>query len=262
MITAIPRSLRRRLLQSYHRARPVWYALSPRYRRPSEPVPVSDLISPLRFDIMIRAEMFDFLEAIPAAERGDHVAVARLARTLRYATWFREIAANYVLGASPTEAELDAAFADRVRKTIQLFEQFERIGLDRRWPITLVHHDPMETATGKRLRHRLQPVDGCHRLALLWRSGITELPVDACWVFAEHAPAIDNTRTLLQHVPIELNDYYRFIGLGYVSTPVDGRASLLQAVSNERGPDVLAEVVHLLAADEPLVGPLGRLAPP
>lgn len=275
MITSFTRSVRRRLLRAFPAARPAWYAVSPRYRRPSGPVPLHDLISPLRFDIVIRAQMFEFLEALPAADRRDHIAVARLARTLPYGTWFREVAAKYVLGDAPTEEELEAGFAERVRKTIELFEQFERGGLDRRRPITLVRYRPtepatgqmetatrqLETATGKRIHPRLQPDDGCHRLALLWRAGLVEVPADACWVFSSRSAAIDNTHTLLAHLPIDLGDYYRFIGLGYVSAPVDGRASLLQAVSAERGPEVLAEVARILNADEPLLDPGSRHVP-
>src|SRR5690606_21324032 len=96
-----------------------------------------------------------------------------------YRTWFESIAVDSIGLALSDPVEVDRAFAQRVKKTLTLLERFDRHGFDTRYPITVAELKAGELADGLILSEDwFVPVDGCHRLALLWLEGCEQLRLD------------------------------------------------------------------------------------
>jgi hypothetical protein len=140
----------------------------------SEPVAIAPLVSPLRYDVLVRAEFFDAVEAAPDPDAPEFVAAAAASD---YGTWFRVVAIPRfrpeLVGDVPG---VEAAFAARVRAAVTLWRNFCVDGFDRHHPVTLRRPAPGATSTsGRPVDRELYLTDGCHRLALLLRSGHTAL---------------------------------------------------------------------------------------
>ena len=70
-------------------------------------------------------------------------------------------------------------FRQAVSRATHLFASFEANGFDTQHPITVARIPAGTKVSGRSLAEdRWVPVDGCHRLALLVRSGLSHIPVD------------------------------------------------------------------------------------
>lgn len=239
--------LRRRMSASaarLHRSR------STRYWRPDVPVPVSSLISPLRVDILVRADFFDFFERRFAGRSFEMLEVVEAARELPYYEWFQTVATAHVIDGVSDDHAVDRAFALRVQRSVWLYEKFQTRGFDARRPVLLSWSDDVRTAEGKQLGPRHQPIDGCHRIALLWRAGVEALHPDQAWVCAAPDQAIDNTIMLLDRLPVGPEDYAWFLalGLGFDEDRPDLPA-LVARVRDRDGDDAARRLRNLIAID-------------
>ena len=162
-------------------------------------VDVASLISPLRYDVLVRAEFFTFLEQWGDRRPDDGDALVAAAGELPYATWFRSVAMArfrpWVLG---DPVLLQQQFRERVLSALALWRSFRGRGFDPTHPVTLRWTaGPLRTDTGLMIDRRLHVGDGGHRLALLLSAG---LPLSADLYRVDRRPQrtlIDNTAVLV-----------------------------------------------------------------
>jgi O-antigen/teichoic acid export membrane protein len=250
---ALPAALPRRREELRRRASASAAALhrtvSTRYWRPDAPVPIRTLMSPLRADILVRADFFDFLDRTYRGRPLDVAEIVERARSLTYHEWFRTVAATHVGDSVSAESDLDRAFARRVERSVWLYQTFRERGFDDRRPVLVSWSPDVRTREGKILGPRYQPIDGCHRIALLWRTGVESLTPRQCWVCAGSEYAIDNTIHLLPRLRITPADYARFLSLGFVDREVSDLRELLAIVRTRDGEEAAARLAGVIAAD-------------
>jgi hypothetical protein len=229
------------------------------------PADIGELVSPLRYDVLVRAEYFSFLaEHLDRFERDFEGYVAAALR-LPYYTWFTTIALpRFRPRDAATEARRQAAYRQRLLDAASLYRSVRERGFDgARYPL-LLRSAPAgaATATGKRVLRRLYAGDGCHRLALLLHLGYRSIPPEWYRVRRVAAP-LDNTAPLLGPLRVTPPAYYRFLALGYGGASGDGpppgplpgdREALLRHVA-AHAPERLDELRQVLAVDEPLLSP-------
>lgn len=176
----------------------------------TEQVDIRALVVPLRYDVVVRAQFFDFLAANPDLKGR---ALVDGAERTAYATWFDQVeCARYFPGLLEDRERRDARFAKRVLGASRLLRSFEASGFDSDHPITLMTA-PLGAVSDSGAP-ALGPVhvgDGCHRLALLLRGGATLEP----WMYKVRpslTPLVDNTAVLLRHRVVTEEDYVTFLG--------------------------------------------------
>ena len=226
--------------------------------RPTEPVAIAMLASPLRLDILVRASYFDFYAEHRGLYRSDFDAYADLAREHDYFTWFTRIMCvawqPHVLS---DPAAMAAAWADRIRRAAALYDSFERQGFDERFPVTLyAARRVLATDTGKYVTRDLFAGDGNHRLALLLNQGHTEIRPGQYRIkrFLRLEPP-DTTEPLLRALRMDPERYLAFLRAGYPTVRVERRGGALTVTSQNH--DGLAEEVRRLADIDARQLPLG-----
>jgi hypothetical protein len=219
-----------------------------------EPLEIERLISPLRYDVLVRGQYFDFCEARLGALERDFAAHVAASRAHPYYVWFRAVAcAIRMPELLADEAALERAFAARVRRSVELLQSFRARGFDASEPLLLASGRSIEpTDTGKRMAGPFFAGDGCHRLALLLRAGVRRL--EPGWyrvrTFRRYAPR-DSTARLVPALPLDRASYYAFLSLGYGSARHTTREALLGEV-RAREPERAAELEQVITLDEPL----------
>ncbi len=231
------------------------------------PADVGELVSPLRYDVLVRAEYFSFLAERMEQFEDDFEGFFATALTHPYYTWFITIALpRFRPRDAATEARRQAAYRQRLHDAASLYRSVQEHGFDgARHPLLLRAAEPgAPTDSGKLVPRRLYAGDGCHRLALLLHLGYRSLPPD--WYRVRRvARPLDNTAPLLAALRVPAAAYYRFLALGYAGTgdgvpaaPTPGpddREALLRHVAAHT-PERLDELRQVLAADEPLLADL------
>jgi hypothetical protein len=212
-----------------------------------EDVDVASLISPLRYDVLVRAQLFTFLERCGDSRLEDADALVAAARELPYATWFRCVAmARFRPWVLKDPVLLQQQFSERVLSALVLWRSFRSRGFDPAHPVTLRWAaGPLRTDTGLLVDRRLHVGDGGHRLALLLSAG---LPLSAALYRVDRRPRrtlIDNTAVLVPALGLDDEEYVRFVSRGYAPTEYTDAASLLHdvRVADARRADELASVV-------------------
>jgi hypothetical protein len=224
--------------------------VSPRYRPGREPLSIDELISPLRYDVLVRRQFFEFLEEHRALHDRDLDEFVEAARSTDYHRWFVSVAVHAIGIADLPPAELEEAFRRRICRSVVLADSVARQGFMAKPPLTIRASAGERTATGKQLGARHYPLDGCHRLALLRQLGRTELRPGEYRVTDQGGPLLDNTARLIPALGLAGDRYYPFVASGYTDKLVLDRDDLIAAIE-VAAPDELAEVRSILAADEP-----------
>ena len=214
----------------------------------TEPLPIVPLISPLRYDIVVRLEYLRFLEANIAWFDRDFPSYVEAARKTGYFVWFTEVMCrNFRPRLLHTERKLQRAFEHRLRKTTRMYLRFLKSGFDRRFPVLLNTGDRiLKTDTGKHIICRYYAGDGCHRIALLLLAGESVLQAETYYVrcFRHYAPR-DNTARLVQTLSLSRKN----TSLSYRSTTRINRSmtdSLCWHRSKKRIPQSWKSFVRLL----------------
>jgi hypothetical protein len=227
---------------------------SPPYRleHPQADVPIAMLVSPLRFDVLIRADFFTFCRQHQELYRRDPDSFVKEALGHFYYLWFCAVfCRRFRPELLKDDRRRREEFAIRVKRSIALSESFRRRGLDTHYPITLRAGETVEaTSSGKLVVRPCYAGDGCHRLALLLASGQRYVPAAAYRVkiFPKYRP-LDNTHELLDGLGLGRAQYYAFIAQGYDAPPAGDRITLLSWVQQHR-PEALHEVEQVTAIDE------------
>jgi hypothetical protein len=212
-------------------------------------VDVASLISPLRYDVLVRAELFSFLEQCDDGQLDDGDALVAAAAELPYATWFRTVAMArfrpWVLG---DPVLLQQQFSERVLSAVALWRSFRRGGFDPTHPVTLRWTaGPLRTEAGLLIDRRLHVGDGGHRLALLLSAG---LPLSANLYRVDRRPQrtlIDNTAVLIPALGLGDEEYVRFVARGYTRTEYSDPAQLVRDVGRmdpARGDEISSVIEH------------------
>jgi hypothetical protein len=167
-------------------------------RRGRYPVPIWALVSPLRYDVVVRAQFFDM---VAAADDPDSPEFVALAAASPYGAWFRLIAVpRFHPRLVGDQLRIEAAFRARVTSAVALWRAFEANGWDERHPILLRRAVPgARTTMGQMVERPLYLADGCHRLALLLRAGHVYLQPEQHRVDSRRLRVLpDNTSVLMQ----------------------------------------------------------------
>ena len=230
------------------------------YRAGREPMPIDHLVSPLRYDILVRERYLAVVREQRGLADSDFEAFMELSRQQPYFKWFAQVViphSNHPEIAADDE-RLNTAFELRVRRSIALIDAFQSTGYDRRRPIILrTGEEIATTSTGKRLARRTYAGDGCHRLALLRLSGLEALEPN---MYRLHvAPAFtpqDHTALCLRAMPVGRREYFSFLSLSYADRELHSEDALLDHV-RQANPDRLPELRQVVAADSPLLAAAG-----
>ena len=204
------------------------------------------LISPFRYDVVVRAQLFDAVAARPQGQPVDDF-VASVAHH-PYAVWFREVELRrFFPWVLENPREVAEAYAARVRRAIGTFESFRARGFDSGQPVMLRRLDrPVASDSGVLLPRVLHLGDGGHRLALLHRSGARLEP----WMHrVDPRPnrVIDNTAILAPALGLSEQEYSSFLALSFLDEPVDSLDALVVGVE-QACPRRLAELEALVSA--------------
>lgn len=216
-------------------------------RRGRRAIDIEELISPLRYDVLVRARFFRFLSARPEGESAEAVVAA--AWDEPYAVWFRDVAmARFRPWVLKDEAVLQECFTERVLASRNLLASFNSKGFDFSCPVTLrLTRGPQTTDTGAVLTRSVHVGDGGHRLALLLHSGSQLLP-GMYRLDPRPVALIDNTAVLLGRLGISEAEYLEFLGKGYAAS-ADDVTGLLRAV-DAADPVRGAELASVVAAHQ------------
>lgn len=233
--------------------RRVVHAVERRTFRPAtESLDLDELVSPLRYDIIVRAEYFDYLTERLDLYDADFDRYVAAATDTRYFTWFATVAlTRYQPQRATDPSHVAAEFRERLRRSTSLLRSFENDGFDARHPVSVRTAVPgATTGTGKLVSRGYYPGDGCHRLALLVRAGQQALPPSHYRVRRDpQRTVIDNTHSLIRDLRLSPEEYYRFLSKGYADSTFADAPSLLAHVA-ERAPYRLSELRAVLAVDE------------
>jgi hypothetical protein len=213
-------------------------------RRGEEPIRIEELISPLRYDVLVRAQFFTFLGGRPHDESPDRLVAAALDEP--YAVWFREVAmARFRPWVLRDPVALRTNYAERVLASRDLLRSFSAKGFDSRKPVTLRTSKGVQvTDSGARISRTVHVGDGGHRLALLLQSG-SALEPQMYRLDPRPMPLIDNTARLLAPLGLDDEDYCAFIAAGYTDRRCPDLGSLV-AVVEDQSPVAVTELRSVL----------------
>ena len=205
----------RRWLRSPARGNPY------RIERGTEPVRIGDVVSPLRYDVMIRVRHFELHAERRELFASDFDAYERLVRAEPYFVWFRTRAGADVVAVAarrPGRRSSERG-ASGCALSAALFDSFEANGFDSAHPIELhAGRRVRETPTGKRISRAIYSGDGNHRLALLLAAGHESLrPAEYRVKRYRSLVPTDSTGFLLRETGAGWSEYRSFLELGYPS---------------------------------------------
>jgi len=218
----------------------------------SQSLSVPELVSPLRYDVLVRAGLFALVEQQRAAGRGSDAEIVAAAREGAYAVWFEKVAmARFRPWVLQDRDLFEAQFAERVTRSVALWDSFRSGGFDTRHPVTLRgSRSGLPTDSGAVVDRRVHVGDGGHRLALLLAAGQDLAPG---FYRVDHRPMdrlIDNTATLIGPLGLTEAEHVAFLAHGYGAGGVSGVTDADSLVDHVRthSPARLAELTSVLAA--------------
>ena len=181
-------------------------------------VSIGRLVSPLRYDILVRAQFFRFHRQHSHLYEHSRAEYLQAAQQQPYFVWFREVyARRFQPQLLSDPGALTRAYADRVQRSVELFRSFELRGFDRQHPIVLrTGNTILATETGKVVPDTVFAGNGCHRLALLLDKGHDELDPGS-YVLKRTATfrPLDNTALLLSALQLSDREYDSFLARRY-----------------------------------------------
>jgi hypothetical protein len=218
---------------------------------PDASVDIRALISPLRYDVLVRAQLFDLVRAHTQSGGSSEDELVAQARSSAYFTWFEQVAmARFRPWVLEDPALLESQFRERVVSAAALFRSFTEGGFDPAHPVTLRGTKAtLASDSGLEIAKTLHVGDGGHRLALLLSAG---LPLTAGTYRVDLRPMphlIDNTAVLVAALDLSEAAYVSFVAPGYgVAAESAGPtlAGLLEQVRSRDG--VRAEELAAVAA--------------
>lgn len=222
-----------------------------RIERSPDAVSIGELVSPLRYDVLLRVGHFEFVAAHRELFDDDSEAYEELARAEPYFVWYeRVMVPTWRPHLREDRDGFERAWRERLRASVELHDSFARSGFDPAHPIELLAGFSVRpTPTGKRPARVLFAGDGNHRLALLIAAG-QELLYPSQYRIKRYRSLVpaDTTGTLLRLTGAGWDEYRAFLALGYPTAQL-GLAE--GQVSVTADPAVATEVEALVATDLP-----------
>lgn len=231
---------------------------NPYRREPARgPVRIGEIVSPLRYDVVVRARHLAFYAARRDLFATDFEAYQALAREQAYFVWFARVAApRWWPWVFDDPLLFESAWRDRLRASAALHDSFQAHGFDLAHPIELhAGRRVRQTASGKRTTRRLFAGDGNHRLSLLMAAGQDLLQPSQYRVkrYLSIVPA-DTTGFLLRETGAGWSEYRSFLELGYPAARLEVSGGRVRVEAPDTA--VAAEVKALVERDLPhLAGP-------
>lgn len=223
-----------------------------RYEVGVDRVRIDHLMSPLRYDISVRSDYFEFFVERERLFETSFDAYLEEARRHAYYVWFTQIHCGRLHPRHLRDpSTLEAAFARRVQESASLYKRVLTQGLDAHHRIVLHSGDEIEaTDSGKWVDRAVYMGDGCHRVALLRMAGHEWLEP---WMYLvrrhkTYRP-IDNTSALLESLSISPREYFEFLSIGYGTSPHPDKGGLVGDVL-ERQPERFNELLGVISVDE------------
>jgi len=217
----------------------------------SEELDIPRLISPLRYDVLVRKSFFDLLARERSLYERDFDRFMEIASQCSYHTWFERIhCSRFDPGLLRNDTARQVAYRKRVKASGQLYFSFEKRGFLPEHKIVLRSgRQILPSDSGKSVSAQIFAGDGCHQLALLLKHGTTILRPQqyVVKVVPRYAP-LDNTARLLGALDLANSDYAAFISASFS----DSRHSRLDDLLDEvtaRTPWRLGELKQVLAVD-------------
>lgn len=183
-------------------------------------IPVNQIVSPLRYDIVARYKFFKFYGNNIDLFQTDFDQFFQLVLSSEYFIWYKHIAYTLEKSLFGGHPDLYTSFKERVLKSVALFDSYQNYGFDKSNPIVLHSGKNIKTTTsGIKLPTKYYAGDGCHRIALLWFSGSKYLEPDQYVVreFKSFKP-LDNTSLLLPHLAMTESEYLSYICSRFTTT--------------------------------------------
>ena len=226
-----------------------------------EAIDIGRLISPLRYDVLVRKSFFDLLDVERRLYDQDFDRFMMIADQCSYRLWFERIyCARFDPDLLRTDAARRKAYRKRVKASAQLYFSFERHGFLPEHKITLRSgRQILASESGKPVSAKIFAGDGCHRLALLLKQGSAILRPEqyVVKVSSRYTP-LDNTILLLKALGLSNSDYAAFIAASFSESHHDRLDELLNDVARH-SPHRLDELKQVIAIDR---SSLGGGAPP
>jgi hypothetical protein len=218
---------------------------------PGVELDLGSIVSPLRYDILVRADFFRFLDTNIDIFRADPTEFLHRARRHPYFVWFTELALPREVRQPVSEAAVLLAFEKRLQKTYELYWAVRTNGFDPDHPVIMRQpRTVLPTTTGKEIHRELFVTDGCHRLALMEFAGMKSVPALFYRVAITKEPftPLDNTVPLMRALRPTPDVYARFLSYAYGSRPIGDLASLRHDVAQHR-PEYLDEFDSVVTVD-------------
>ncbi len=218
-----------------------------RRTRPGEDaIDILRLISPLRYDVMIRAQFLAELRNRKVSEPPTELPDFALDHP--YFTWFKHVeSARFFPKLLDDPDHLLERYRARVSRAVATLRSFESVGFDPRHPVTMSETPGgAVTDSGTAVSNTLHIRDGCHRLALLLINGLRVEP-EMYRSGLRRGPVLDNTALLLRHMDIPDDDYARFLSRGFSPREYSSVSDLRDMVAGET-PERLTEFNEIVGA--------------
>ena len=213
----------------------------------TDSINVASLISPFRYDVLVRAEFFRLARQNRDLIATDPDRFIQMVRQSRYFLWFEKVAVPNSGREGLTGGALERVFKNRVVRSLRLLESYEQHGgLDEHYPITVRELAEQDLASfkggtvgGKML------VDGGHRLALAFLDGQTILTPSEYRLADRGAPLLNNTTILKDLFDLDDDDVYGFIAWGHGLPTARSREELLARAASV-SPAIEAQIAAFL----------------
>ena len=227
-----------------------------RYVKGNRQVEISSIISPLRYDTLIRQNYFSYFESNIHLYKNNSHEYIQLALRNPYFLWFRDVSLARSSPHLPRHPdEVEKAYAAKIRRSADLYFRFKTNGFDLNSPIALhTAKNITATSSGKLIIRDFYAGDGCHRLALLNLFGYRYLEPEFYKVkIGESYSPLDNTIILIKATTIRESEYYAFLSMYYADKVFFDRDSLRSYVARE-APWKVSEMDRVLEIDVPVLG--------
>jgi hypothetical protein len=211
-----------------------------------EVVDIKALISPLRYDVVVRAQ---FLTALRTSSEPPGV-LPEFALEHPYFLWFKYVeSARFFPDLLQKPDLLRERYQSRVTRAQATLRSFDAGGYDRRFPVTVSSTPRGATSdSGVQTSKTLHIRDGCHRLALLLIDD-QQLEPTMYRVGGPRDPVPDNTALLLPHLRLDELDYTRFLSCGFATRECTDLTELRSLVATQ-SPERLAELDAVVQAHQ------------
>jgi hypothetical protein len=215
-------------------------------------VRIGDIVSPMRYDILLRARHFDWHSQNRELVDADFEEYQSLARREPYFVWFARVMVPAWLPAAVGDEELfEHHWRRRLRASAALYDSFEAKGFDQAYPVELYAGLRVRPAvTGKVTGRHLYAGDGNHRLALLIAAGNEALAPGQYRVkrYLSLVPA-DTTGLLLRETGAGVSAYRSFLEFGYPRARLNPAGNTLLVDCPD--PEMKAEISAVIGVDSP-----------